>query len=94
MDIRAKSLVTSIFKSRYVRVTNDINKTSASILKGWLFEFYCAENDLNSYECVNERYLKHKQSVLAAASSYDIEHRNELLLRQEVYRDYVTFGSN
>ena len=57
---------------------NDLTSQSTGALKGWLFAYYTAIRDFDSYDGINNRSLRHKNKVIRDASVDDLALRDRL----------------
>ena len=57
---------------------SDLTSQSTGALKGWLFAYYTAIRDFDSYDGINNRSLRYKNKVIRDASVVDLALRDRL----------------
>jgi hypothetical protein len=77
-SLRHIELFQEFLESEDIAFPKDINKVSATVIKGWLFQFYAQIGDVESYEKINETSILYKNNVMRDSSGFDITIRNEI----------------
>ena len=77
-SLRYTELFQEFLESEDITFPKDINKVSAMVIKGWLFQFYIQMGDIESYEKINKTSILYKNNVMRDSSGFDITIRNEI----------------
>ena len=77
-SLRYTELFQEFLESEDITFPKDINKVSAMVIKGWLFQFYVQMEDVESYEKINETLILYKNNVIRNSLRFDITIRNKI----------------
>ena len=75
----------TFLKTKKIRFLRDFNKTSVTVMKGQLFQFFAIIDKIEKYYAINNRVINQKNKVTRDLLKVDIVVRNSIAANRRLF---------